>query len=83
MSKLTPAGSVKGLQTRSFCRVGTDEHTWAWEVSVTSFHLDFESLCLPQARSNSAPLQAVSRTQAWPGAKNGKVLAPVVNGHQL
>lgn len=43
MSKLTLAGSVKGLQTRSFCHAGADEHTWALEVSVTSFHLDFES----------------------------------------
>lgn len=55
MSKLTPAGSDKSLQTHSFPHAVADEQNWAWQLSVTSSHLDFESLCLPLSKVKEPP----------------------------
>ena len=46
MSKLTPAGSDKGLETHGFSPSGADEQSWAWAVSAARSYLAFGSLCL-------------------------------------
>ena len=47
MSKLTPAGSDKGLETHGFSPSGADEQSWAWAVSAARSYLAFGSLPAP------------------------------------
>ena len=63
MSKLTPAGSDKGLETHGFSPSGADEQSWAWAVSAARSYLAFGSLPAPM----QGPSLVAQRLKRLPG----------------